>query len=194
MHDHRFAGLAPALALTLLIALGVAVPTTVASAATGPKTWSGAHRCVTEAGDPCRTAKQYKRAFKRGDMGHSTHTKRKFPKAFKAKLRKVVIRKGLIPPPHRRVSAEERGGYRYDGFGDYWDAFNNVIDCVAPGAESACKEDFDEIKPLEEPAKLVVGCGGLAVIAFYTGGTSVPATAAVAGGLGCGWSLAIAAW
>ncbi len=65
---------------------------------------------------------------------------------------------------------------------------------MAPGAESSCKKDFDHVKALKRPAKIVVGCGGLAIAAYYTGGEAVPAKAALSGGMTCGWGVAIANW
>jgi hypothetical protein len=150
--------------------------------------------CMTTAQEPCSTARQYKRAFTRGDLGRTPFSKSKFTAAFKTKLRKAVVKQGLIPPPHARSGTAARGSYKYDDWGDYWDAFNNTLDCVAPGAESSCKKDFDKIKPLKDPAKVVVGCGGLAVVAFYTAGSAVPATVAITGGLTCSWGMAISAW
>lgn len=182
-------------ALGLALALGLTAP--VAATAAHPDGTKGATtrdpsaRCVNASGDPCKTAKQYRRAFKRGDLGKTPYSKSKFSKAFKTKLRKAAVKKGLIPPAGRSAA---RGSFKYDGWRDYWDAFNNALDCVAPGAESSCAKDFDEIKPLEKPAKVVIGCGGLAVMAFYTGGASVPATAAISGALTCSWGIAIDAW
>ena len=90
--------------------------------------------------------------------------------AFERTLHKVVVRKGLVPPT------------------------SNAVDCVAPGPESSCKDDFDKIKPLKKPGKIVVGCGGLAIAAFYTLGEAYPTAAALSGGMTCGWGVAIENW
>lgn len=148
--------------------------------------------CVTMSGDPCQTARQYRRAFNHGDLGNSRVAKSKWPRAFKVKLRKVVTRKGLIPPANAALSARQRATYKYADWGHYWTALNNAVDCVAPGAESSCRKDFGTIKALKEPAKVVVGCGGLAIASYYSGGFT--AAAATEGGLTCGWGIAIANW
>lgn len=150
--------------------------------------------CMTTAQEPCSTARQYRRAFTRGDLGRTPYSKGEFTRAFKTKLRRAVVKKGLIPPPHARTGVAARGSYKYGDWGDYWDGFNNALDCVAPGAESSCKKDFDKINALKDPAKVVVGCGGLAVVAFYTAGAAVPATVAITGGLTCSWGMAVSAW
>jgi len=178
--------------LALLLALSLVGPSGTAQSAAekGPPGAQTAMRCVTDTQEPCQAARQYRRAFVRGHLGR---TKRgTFSKAFRVKMRKAAVRKGLIPPAGaRRVAAR---GYRYSDWGELWSAFNNALDCVAPGAESSCKRDFDKIEPLKKPAKVVIGCGGLAVVAYYSAGTAVPATAALTGGLTCSWGMAISAW
>jgi len=141
------------------------------------------------------TAKQYRKAFKRGDLGVTPKQTGKWSKKFKRMVRKQAVKQGLIPPPRKvgRVSARA-GGYKFADWGDMWGGFLNALDCVAPGAESSCKKDIDEVKALEKPSKVVIGCGGMAVMAFYSGGTSMAATAALSGALGCSWGFAVNNW
>lgn len=182
---------------TLVAGLGLALTISSGAAVAAPSNTNGgtrptaqARQCVTDTGQPCTTAKQYRHSFVHGDMGHTKVAASQFSKAFKAKLRKAAEKKGIIPP--RRASVAARGSYKYDGWGDYWDAFINVADCVAPGAESSCAKDFDKIKPLKEPAKVVVGCGGSALMIYATGG--VAAATVLSGGLLCSWGMAIGSW
>ena len=182
---------------TLIAGLGLVLTVSSGAAVAVPSQSDGvarptaqAKQCVTEAGQPCRTAKQYRRAFVHGKMGHTKVSASMLSKTFKTKLRKAAQKKGIIPP--RRASVAARGSYKYDNWGDYLDAINNLMDCVAPGAESSCAKDFDKIKPLKEPAKVVVGCGGSALMIYATGG--VAAATVLSGGLLCSWGMAVGSW
>ncbi|MCW2791371.1 MAG: hypothetical protein JWO76_469 [Nocardioides sp.] len=180
---------------TLVAGLGLAL--TISSGAamaapseddTGPT--MHARQCVTGDGQSCKTAKQYKRAFVRGDMGHTPISKNQLTKAFKKKVRRAAEKKGIIPP--RGESVADKGSYKYADWGDYLDGLNNLMDCVAPGAESSCAKDYDKIKVLKEPAKVVLGCGGAAIMVYASGGVAGPLV--LSGGLLCSWSAAVASW
>lgn len=153
-----------------------------------------AHRCVNETGAPCETAKEYKRAFTDGELGSTSVTKSDFTARFKKKMRRAAVRQGLIPPPASSSRPVARGKYKYGSWGDLWNAFTNALDCVAPGAESACKEDISTVKHLKKPSKVVLGCGGVAVMSYLSAGTGGAVAAAVTGGSLCSWSLALEAW
>lgn len=153
-----------------------------------------AHKCVNDTGTPCKTAKQYRRAFNDGDLGSTSAAKSEFSSRFKKKMRRAAVRQGLIPPPAAASRQMMRSSYKFDSWGDLWDAFNNALDCVAPGAESACREDINKVKALRKPSKVVIGCGGVAVMSYFSAGTAGPVAAAVAGGSICSWGMAIDAW
>lgn len=152
-----------------------------------------AYRCMDDGGVPCKTAKEYKKAFTAGEMGETSADKGDFSSRFKRKMRRAAVRQGLIPAPTSARSAA-RSTYKYGSWGDLWDAFTNALDCVAPGAESACEEDVEQVKKLKKPSKIVLGCGGIAVMSYFTAGAAAPAVAAIGGGSICAWGVALDAW
>jgi hypothetical protein len=151
-----------------------------------------AQKCVDDAGAPCETAKEYKKAFLDGELGETHASTSDCTKAFKRTMRRAVVRQGLIPPLSARPAA--RASYQFEDWSELWNGFVNALDCVAPGAESSCREDIDDVKALKKPTKMVIGCAGVAVLSYYTVGTAPTVAAALSGATLCAWDLAIDAW
>ncbi len=150
-------------------------------------------RCVTDSGAPCpRNAKQSRKMFKAGKLGRTHVTKKQWPIRLKRMVKRAAIRKGYVKDPRHPGAAAQRGGRTPQSWRDFFDGLNNLVDCVAPGAESSCAKDFDHIKKLERPTKVALKCGGTTAMILYSGGT---ATAALGGGLfTCYWVQAWEAW
>lgn len=128
-------------------------------------------------GIPCPTAEQYRARFERGEWGRTTG-KTGWPPETKQMVIDEARRQG-------HINASGLGP------GDWWDGFVNALDCVAPGAESACRDDVQDVAKLKQPAKVVLGCGGAAVVIYYTGGG---AAMVGPGLLGCSWQLGVDNW
>jgi hypothetical protein len=116
--------------------------------------------CVDENGDPipCTTAKRQVKKFKKGKIGRTHGVK--FPKAVKRKI-------------HRKWARHHRA------LGDPWDAwwggFKDSITCF--GSHSwQCKSgdsgytDAEAREDLKDTGKVVIACGGAAVLGGIKGG------------------------
>ncbi len=130
--------------------------------------------------------------FKAGRLGHTHVTKKQWPTRLKRMIKRTAIRRGYVQDPHHGRATATRGGRTAQSWGDFFDGLNNLVDCIAPGAESSCAKDFDHIKKLRRPTAVALKCGGMTAIIFYSGGT---ASAALGGGLvTCYWNQAWEAW
>uniref|UniRef100_UPI00356A83D0 hypothetical protein n=1 Tax=Nocardioides sp. TaxID=35761 RepID=UPI00356A83D0 len=124
------------------------------------------------------------------EWGHSEAPRRQWPTRLKRLVKRAAIKKGYVRRPGARTTGSR--GQVGQSWSDFFDGLVDAIDCIAPGAESSCRRDLDQVGGLGRSARVALKCGGMAVIVYYSGGTALAAMGA--GVTACYWDEAWSAW